>query len=192
MIPAMSGQIESWQRKLDAEGRVRFRQSPWLPLMMVVLGAVLALGPLGEIVENGPETMTVVALLFFAVFGVGFGAYQLVTGRPGFTVASNGIHTGRRVVPFDAIAAVRVQRSALIVDHTPLPGQRLLGVQRRSGLKQLPLMVRGTRVKAGDLATWLLRLKAGPDARVDVRRVTRLGEVYTIADTPWWEQPPAD
>ena len=54
------------------------------------------------------------------------------------------------------------------------PGQRLLGVQRRSGLKQLPLMVRGTRVKAGDLATWLLRLKAGPDARVDVARLIML------------------
>ena len=72
----------------------------------------------------------------------------------------------------------------------PLPGQTLVGLQRRTGLKTLPVMLRGTRVDGGDLATWLLRLKGGPDARIDVRPGGRLGDVYTLAETPWWEQPP--
>ena len=186
----MSGQIETWQRRLADDGRVRFRQSPWLPMLMVGLGAVLSLGPLGAIVADGPSAGSLVALLFFGVFGIGFGTYQLVTGRPGFTVTEEGVQVGRRLVSFDAVAAVRVQRVALYLDHTPLPGQRLIGPQHTTGLKSLPLMLRGTGVRGADLATWLLQVKGGPDARIDVRPGGRLGDVYTLADGPWWEQPP--
>ena len=186
----MSGQIEKWQRRLADEGRVRFRQSPWLPVLMVVLGAILSLGPLGAMVADGPSAASVVALAFLGVFGVGFGTYQLVTGRPGFTVTEEGVEVGRRRVPFDALAAVRVQRVGLYLDHTPLPGQRLIGPQRTTGLKTLAVMLRGTGVRGADLATWLLQLKAGPDARIDVRPGGRLGDIYTLAENPWWEQTP--
>jgi hypothetical protein len=45
-------------------------------------------------------------------------------------------------------------------------------------------------VRGADLATWLLQVKGGPDARIDIRPGGRLGDIYTLAHDPWWEQPP--
>lgn len=188
--PPMAGRISEWQRRLDERGRVRFRQSPWLSVMFLVLGVVVTLGAFDAIVNDGPSVVSVVGAVFFGIIGIPLTIYGLVSGRPGLTVARDGIHAGSVVVPFANVVSITAHERALFVHYRPLPGQRLVLREKSTGLKQLgAVFSRFGGPSPGDLATWLFQLQAGPEARVEVtRRGGRLGELYELAEKPWWER----
>ena len=186
----MTGRISDWQQRLDEDGSVRFRQSPWLALMVLVLSGFLVYGGLDAIGADGLALWSAVVLLLGVVGCVG-ALRSLLVGGPGLTVACDGIHPARGpVVPFDHVTAVAARGRTLTIDHRPVEGQRLGGRQQRRGIAQTTASlspVGGAR--AGDLAMWLFQLQGGPDARVDVtRRGSRLGELYQPAEKPWWER----
>ena len=186
----MAGRISDWQRRLDEDGSVRFRQSPWLSVMALTLSVFLVLGGLDAIVGDGVSVWPVVVLALGIAGVVGSGR-SLAAGAPGLSVTRDGVRASRGpVVPFGHIAAIATRGRTLTIDHRPVAGQRLTGRQESRGLAQVTASlspVGGAR--AGDLAMWLLQLQGGPDARVDVkRRGPRLGELYRLEDKPWYER----
>jgi hypothetical protein len=186
----MAGRISEWQRRLQADGEVRFRQSPWLALLGLTLSGFLVFGGLDGIAGEGVAVWSVVVLVLGAA-GIVVALGSLVRGTPALLVTQDGVRSGRDpVVPFDHIAAVVAHGRTLTIDHRPVGGQRLTGRQRRSGLRQLTATLSPVGgAAAGDLAMWLFQLQGGPDARVDVtRRRGRLGELYQPAEQPWWER----
>jgi hypothetical protein len=186
----MAGRISEWQRRLDDDGKVQFRQSPWLALLGLALSGFLVFGGLDGITGEGVRVWSV-AVLVLGAAGVVLAVRSLVTGTPGLVVTQDGVRSGRGpVVPLDHIAAVVARGRTLTIDHRPVTGQRLTGRQRRSGFRQLTTTLSPVGgAPAGDLALWLFQLQGGPDARVDVtRRRGRFGELYQPAAQPWWER----
>jgi hypothetical protein len=186
----VAGRIADWQRRLESEGSVRLRPSPWLPLLGLAVSVVFTIGAIDSIVDDGPSLWAIAGLVLFGVVGIPLTVRRLVGGR-GLTVSAEGIRAGRGpVIPLENVEAVSTRGRNLTIDYRPLPGQRLGLRDRRTGLKQLyaSLSPFGA-AKPGDLAFWLLQLKAGPDARIDVHGGEgRFAQVYQLAEKPFWER----
>ena len=186
----MAGRISEWQRRLETQGEVRFRQSPWLALLALALSGFLVFGGLDGILGEGVAAWSV-AVLVLGAAGCVVAVRSLVVGTPGLVVTPDGVRAGRSpVVPFDHLVAVVARGRTLTIDHRPVAGQRLTGRRQRNGVRQLTTSLSPVGgASAGDLAIWLFRLQGGPDSRVDVtRRRGRLGELYEPAAQPWWER----
>lgn len=186
----MAGRIAEWQHRLESEGSVRFRANPWLPLLALALCVVLTIGAVDAIVGDGPSLWAIVGLVV-GVGGIPLTVRQLVRGGPGLMVTPDGINAGHAtVIPFDHVEAVSTRGRNVAIDYRPLPGQRLGLRERGAGLKhQYVSLSPFSRARPGDLAFWLLQLKAGPDARIDIRGGGgRFAQVYRVAEKPFWER----
>jgi hypothetical protein len=186
----VAGRISEWQRRLDTEGSVTFRQNPWPFLLLLALCVVFTVGMIDALVVAGASFWAVLGLILFGALGIPLSSW-LLGRRSGLRVTQEGIAAGRGVVvPFDHVVAVTTRGRNLTIDYRHLPGQRLVLRQRKTGLKQHVVALSpfgGGR--PSDVAYWLLQLSAGPDARIDVRGAGgRLGQVYQVAEKPFWER----
>lgn len=186
----MAGRISEWDGRLESEGSVAFRQSPWVPLLLLLVCVLFVLGFVDAIVEDGPSVWAIVGLLAFGLVGLPLTVRGLVGAAPALTVTPVGVRRRRGpVVPFEHVEVVTTRGRNLTVEYRPLPDEKLGLRQRRTGRKQLyaPLTPFGAPV--GDVAYWLLLRKGGPDARIDVSGGGgRLPQVYRLAEKRFWER----
>ncbi|WP_151084609.1 hypothetical protein [Nocardioides cynanchi] len=171
-----------WQDKLDRTGRVELRAPLALAAAPVVAGLVLVAIWVRAVVAHGLSAGNTWFLVVVAV-----GAVVLVRRlgrRTWMTVSHEGVGDGAGVViPFDRITEVRTTRNSLTIHHDgTVPGRRRVGgrlAERQEWtLLQAPAF---PPVDTGDLATWLLRLGAGPDAPVEVEG-GKVAAVYRLRD----------
>lgn len=184
----MAGRIAEWQRRLDCEGSVRFRPSPWLPFLVLAVCVALTIGSIDVLVHDGSSFGAIAVLLVFGVLGIPLTVRRLLGAR-GLTVTPETVQTGRGpVIPLENVEAVSTRGRSIILDYRPLPGQRLGLRDRSTGLKQQYVPLSPFGPEPGDLAFWLLQVKAGPDARIDVRGGgRRIAQVYQV-QKPFWER----
>lgn len=187
----MAGRIAECQRRLESEGSVHFRPNPWLPLLTLAACVVFTIGAVDALLGDGPSFWAIALLVVFGVVGIPWTLWRLVGGGSALTVTAESIRAGRGpVVPLENVEAVSTRGRNVTIDYRPLPGQRLGVRERRTGLKQqYATLSPFSGATPGDLAFWLLQLKAGPDARIEVRGGEgRFAQVYRLAEKPFWER----
>jgi hypothetical protein len=187
----VSGRISEWDKRLEREGRVTFRPNPWVPLLILLVCGLFTAGLVDAAVEDGPSFWVVLGLVVFGLVGIPLSVRALVAARPVLTVTPEGVRARRGpVVPFDNLVAVTTRgRRNLTVDYVPLPDEKLVLLQKKTGLKQLYAPLAPFSGTAGDVAYWLLQCKGGPDVRIDISgEGGRFGQVYQIAEKRFWER----
>ncbi|HVI38611.1 MAG TPA: hypothetical protein VM684_20400 [Gaiellales bacterium] len=187
----MAGRISDWDERLASEGRVTFRQNPWVPLLLLLVCLLFTAGFVDAVVEDGASFWVVVGLVVFGVAGIPLTLRALVAARPALTVTADGVRTRRGpLIPFENIVAVTTRGRSLTLDYVPLPDERLVMRQKKTGLKQqyAPLAPL-SGAPAGDVAYWLLQCKGGPDARIEISgEGGRFAQVYQLAEKRFWER----
>jgi hypothetical protein len=184
----VAGRIAEWQRRLESEGSVRFRPSPWVPFLVLAVCVVVTIGTIDEIVHDGSSFWAIAGLVVFGVVGIPLTVWRLLGAR-GLTVTPETVQSARGpVIPLENVEAVSTRGRSVILDYRPLPGQRMGRRDRSTGLKQQYVPLSPFGPEPGDLAFWLLQVKAGPDARIDVRGGgRRIQQVYQV-QKPFWER----
>jgi hypothetical protein len=188
----VAGRISDWDRRLESEGRVTFRQNPWVPLLFLLVCLLFTAGFIDAAVQDGATFWTVVGLIGFGLVGLPLSVRALVTARPALMVTPDGVRARRGpVIPLENVVAVTTRgRRNLTIDYVPLPDERLSMRQKKTGLKQqfsplAPL----NGAPAGDVAYWLLQRKGGPGARIDISgEGGRFAQVYQLAEKRFWER----
>jgi len=187
----VAGRISEWDRRLESEGSVSFRQNPWLWLLLLLVCLLFAAGFADSLVNDGASFWIVAGLVAFGLIGVPLAVRWLVAGPPALTVTPEGLRARRGpLVPFENVVAVTARGRNLTIDYRPLPDEKLVLRQKKTGLKQqyAPLAPL-SGAPAGDVAYWLLQRKGGPDARIEVSgEGGRFGQVYRIAEKRFWER----
>jgi hypothetical protein len=186
----VAGRISEWDRRLESEGSVSFRPNPWLPLLLLLVCLVLAAGFVDALVADGASFWVVVGLVGFGLLGLPLAVRALVAARPALTVTPEGVRARKGpLVPLANVEAVTTRGRSLTLHYRPLPDEKLVRRQRKTGLKQLFAPLAPFSARAGDVAYWLLQRKGGPDARIDVSGDGgRLTQVYKIAEKRFWER----
>jgi hypothetical protein len=187
----VAGRISDWDRRLESEGRVRFRQNPWLALLLLVVCLLFTVGFVDAALAEGATFWTVVGLLVFGAVGIPLAVRGLVTGRHALTVTRDGVQARRGpLVPFENVVAVTTRGRSVTIDYRPLPDERLGLRQKKSGLKQqFAALAPFSGAPAGDVAYWLLQCKGGPEARIDISgEGGRFAQVYRLAEKRFWER----
>jgi hypothetical protein len=183
--------MADWDRRLETDGTVRFRQNPWLPLLLLVLCLMFTAGFVDALLADGASVWTVGGLVVFGLAGIPFAVRGLVGGPPALAVTSEGVRSRRGpLVPFENVVAVTTRGRSLTIDYRPLPDEKLVLRQKKSGLKQqFAALAPFSGAPAGDVAYWLLQRKGGPDARIDISgEGGRFPQVYRLAEKRFWER----
>jgi hypothetical protein len=187
----MAGRIAEWDERLESEGRVTFRQNPWVALLLLVVCLLFTAGFVDALVQDGPSFWIVLGVVAFGVVGLPLTVRGLFSGHPALTVTPDGVSARRGpVVPFENLVAVTTRgRRNLTVDYVPLPDEKLVLLQKKTGLKQLYAALAPFSGGAGDVAYWLLQCKGGPEVRIEISgEGGRFGQVYQIAEKRFWER----
>lgn len=187
----MAGRISEWDRRLESEGSVSFRQNPWVALLLLVVCVLFAAGFADALVKDSASFQIVLGLVAFGVVGVPLAVRWLVAGPPALTVTPEGVRARRGpLVPFENVVAVTTRGRNLTIDYRPLPDEKLVMRQKKTGLKQqfAPLAPL-SGAPSGDVAYWLMQRKGGPDARIEISgEGGRFGQVYQLAEKRFWER----
>jgi hypothetical protein len=190
--PAVEGRIAGWDQRLEGDGRVTFRQSPWISLLLLLVCLLFTAGFVDAVVEGGPSFWDLLGLAAFGVVGLPLTVRALFTARPALTVTPDGVQARRGpLIPFENVVAVTTRgRRNVTVDYVPLPGERLGMREKKTGLKQqLAPLAPLSGAPAADVAYWLLQRKGGPDIRIDISgEGGRFPQVYRIAEKRFWER----
>ena len=188
----MAGRISDWDRRLESERRVTFRQNPWIPLLLLLVCLLFTAGFVDAAVADGATFWIVVGVVVFGLVGLPVALRALVAARPALTVTPEGVRARRGpVIPFENVVAVTTRgRRNLTIDYVALPEERLLMRQKKTGLKQqFAALAPLSGAPAGDVAYWLLQRKGGPDARIDISgEGGRFAQVYQLAEKRFWER----
>jgi len=170
---------------------VSFRQNPWVLLLLLLVCLLFAAGFVDALVQDGPSFVIVLGLVVFGAVGVPLTVRALVTAPPALTVTPEGVSARRSpVVPFENVVAVTTRGRSLTVDYVPLPDEKLVLRQKKTGLKQLfaPLAP-FSGAPPGDVAYWVMQCKGGPDRRIDISgEGGRFSQVYRLAEKRFWER----
>jgi hypothetical protein len=186
----VAGRISEWDRRLESEGSVAFRPNPWVSLLLLAVCLIFTAGFVDALVKDGASFWVVLGVVVFGLVGLPLVVRSLVAGRPALVVTPEGVRARRGpLVPFENVEAVVTRGRSLTVDYRPLPDEKLVLRQKKTGLKQLFAPLAPFSAKSSDVAYWLLLRKGGPDARVDVSgEGGRLGNVYRLAAKRFWER----